>query len=46
MTIKEFKKLVKELLDEASTTGGVPGYLTPKAFSKPGQKSKDRKSVV
>jgi hypothetical protein len=39
MTIKELKKLVKELLDETSTTGGVPGYLTPKAFSKSGQSS-------
>lgn len=41
MNIKEFKKIVKELLDdelkEASTTGGVPGYLTPKAFSKTGK---------
>jgi uncharacterized protein YicC (UPF0701 family) len=39
MTLKEFKKLVKEVLDEASTTAGVPGYLTPKAFSKSGQSS-------
>lgn len=37
MTIKELKKLVKELLDETSTTGGVPGYQTPKAFSKSGE---------
>lgn len=41
MTIKELRKIVKELLDdeikEASTTGGVPGYLTPKAFSKSGK---------
>ena len=43
MTLQEFKKLLRELieeeLNETSTTGGVPGYLTPKAFSKPGQQS-------
>ena len=38
MDIKEYiKSLVRELLDEESTTGGVPGYLTPMAFSKKGQ---------
>ena len=38
MDIKEYiKSLVRELLDEMSTTGGVPGYLTPMAFSKKGQ---------
>jgi hypothetical protein len=43
MTLQEFKKILRELLEEelneTSTTGGVPGYLTPKAFSKPGQSS-------
>jgi hypothetical protein len=40
MDIKEYiKTLVRELLDEESTTAGVPGYLTPMAFSKKGQKS-------
>ena len=38
--LKEYIKiLVRELLDEESTTAGVPGYLTPNAFSKKGQKS-------
>ena len=38
--LKEYiKTLVRELLDEESTTAGVPGYLTPIAFSKKGQKS-------
>ena len=38
--LKEYiKTLVRELLDEESTTAGVPGYLTPNAFSKKGQKS-------
>lgn len=36
--LKEYiKSLVRELLDETSTTAGVPGYLTPKAFSPKGQ---------
>jgi hypothetical protein len=40
MDLKEYiKTLVRELLDEESTTAGVPGYLTPNAFSKKGQKS-------
>lgn len=44
MNIEELKKMVREIikreLDETSTTGGVPGYLTPKAFSKnPNSKS-------
>ena len=34
MDLKEYiKTLVRELLDEESTTAGVPGYLTPNAFS-------------
>jgi hypothetical protein len=38
--LKEYiKTLVRELLDEESTTAGVPGYLSPMAFSKKGQKS-------
>jgi len=38
--LKEYiKALVRELLDEESTTAGVPGYLSPMAFSKKGQKS-------
>jgi hypothetical protein len=38
--LKEYiKTLVRELLDEESTTAGVPGYLSPIAFSKKGQKS-------
>jgi LPS O-antigen subunit length determinant protein (WzzB/FepE family) len=40
MDIKEYiKRLVRELLDEESTTAGVPGYSTPYAFSKKGQKT-------
>ena len=40
MDLKEYiKTLVRELLDEESTTAGVPGYLTPNAFSPKGQKS-------
>ena len=40
MNIQEYiKTLVQELLDEESTSAGVPGYLTPNAFSKKGQKS-------
>ncbi len=43
MTLQEFKKILRELieeeLNETSTTGGVPGYSTPKAFSKSGQTS-------
>jgi uncharacterized protein YheU (UPF0270 family) len=40
MDLKEYiKTLVRELLDEESTPAGVPGYLTPNAFSKKGQKS-------
>jgi hypothetical protein len=38
MDIKEYiKELVRQELDEMSTTGGVPGYLTPMAFSKKSQ---------
>ena len=32
-----------EELDEASTTAGVPGYQTPYAFSKKGDKNKKKK---
>lgn len=40
MDLNEFiKQLVRDVLDEESTTAGVPGYLTPNAFSKKGQKS-------
>jgi len=39
MDIKEYiKTLVRELLDEESTTAGVPGYLSANAFSPKGQK--------
>ena len=39
--LKEYiKSLVRELLDETSTTAGVPGYLTPKAFSPKGKYKK------
>jgi len=38
--IKEYiKSLVRELLDEESTSGDAGGYLTPMAFSKKGQKT-------
>jgi hypothetical protein len=38
--LKEYiKKLVSEMLDEESSTAGVPGYLTPNAFAKKGQKT-------
>jgi hypothetical protein len=40
MDIKEYiKTLVRELLDEESTTAGVPGYLSANAFSPKGQKT-------
>jgi hypothetical protein len=40
MDIKEFiKQLVRDVLEEESTTAGVPGYSTPFAFAKKGQKS-------
>jgi hypothetical protein len=40
MNIKEFiKQLVRDVLDEESTTAGVPGYSTPFAFAKKGQKT-------
>jgi hypothetical protein len=40
MDIKEYiKSLVRELLDEESTSGDAGGYLTPMAFSKKGQKT-------
>jgi hypothetical protein len=40
MDIKEYiKSLVRQELDEMSTTAGVPGYLTPAAFGKKGQKT-------
>jgi hypothetical protein len=40
MDLKEFiKQLVRDILDEESTTAGVPGYSTPYAFSKKGQKT-------
>jgi hypothetical protein len=40
MNLKEYiKTLVRELLDEESTSGDAGGYLTPNAFSKKGQKS-------
>ncbi len=35
MDLKEYiKQLTREVLDEMSTTAGVPGYMTPFAFSK------------
>ena len=38
--LKEYiKTLVRELLDEESTSGDAGGYLSPMAFSKKGQKS-------
>lgn len=40
MDLNEFiKQLVRDVLDEESTTAGVPGYLTPNAFSPKGQKT-------
>jgi len=40
MDIKEYiKSLVRELLDEESTSGDAGGYLTPMAFAKKGQKT-------
>lgn len=37
MKKSEFVKAVQEVLAEMSGTGAVGGYLTPKAFAKPGQ---------
>jgi hypothetical protein len=37
MKKSQLKQMIKEVLDEMSTTGGVGGYLTPKAFAKKGQ---------
>ena len=40
MDLKKYiEELVRQELDEMSTTAGVPGYLTPAAFGKPGQKT-------
>jgi len=39
MDLKEYiKSLVRQQLEEESTTAGVPGYMTPAAFSPKGQK--------
>ena len=39
MDLKEYiKSLVRQHLEEESTSAAVPGYLTPKAFSPKGQK--------
>jgi len=37
MKRSQLTEIIKEVLDEMSTTGGVAGYSTPKAFAKPGQ---------
>ena len=37
MKKSQFVKAVQEVLKEMSVTGAVGGYLTPKAFAKPGQ---------
>lgn len=34
MKRSQLKELIKEVLDEMSTTGGVGGYSTPRAFAK------------
>jgi len=40
MDLKEFiKQLVRDILDEESTSGDAGGYSTPYAFSKKGQKT-------
>jgi hypothetical protein len=36
---KYIRELVRQELEETSTSAGVPGYLTPAAFGKPGQKT-------
>jgi len=39
MDLKEYiKSLVRQQLEEESTTAGVPGYMTPAAFAPKGQK--------
>lgn len=45
------KQIVKEIqseeeLDEISTTGGVAGYLTPAAFTKPGKEKEKNKRIA
>ena len=37
MNRQQIITLVREVIDEMSTTGAVGGYLTPKAFAKKGQ---------
>ena len=37
MKRSQLQQIIREVLDEMSTTGGVGGYLTPKAFAKKGQ---------
>ncbi len=37
MKKSQLKQMIKEVLDEMSTTGGVAGYSTPNAFAKKGQ---------
>ena len=40
MDLKEYiKSLVSKMLEEESSTAGVPGYLTPNAFAPKGQKT-------
>jgi hypothetical protein len=34
MKHSKLREIIREVLDEMSTTGGVGGYLTPYAFSK------------
>jgi len=39
MDLKEYiKSIIRQQLEEESTTAGVPGYMTPAAFSPKGQK--------
>ena len=37
MKRSQLQQIIKEVLDEMSTTGGVAGYSTPNAFAKKGQ---------
>jgi hypothetical protein len=43
---QQLRQMIRQILKEISTTGGVAGYLTPMAFSGNSRKNKVRKARV
>lgn len=41
--LEQLKELIRQAIKEMNTTGNVQGYLTPKAFAKPGMEKKKGK---